>query len=87
LTAPTGSPIAETGMDVPTFSTVTSAAVMTFSAAAGSFDPAAGIAWACRTGEASNPAINPQVAITAAWGRRKERASAGSVMAIFMNRP
>jgi hypothetical protein len=53
-------------MDVPTFSTVTSAAVMTFSAAAGSFDPAAGIAWACRTGEASNPAINPQVAITAA---------------------
>jgi hypothetical protein len=40
LTAPTGSPIFETGIDVPTFSTVTSAAVMIFSAAAGSFEPA-----------------------------------------------
>jgi hypothetical protein len=66
--------MAETGMDVPTFSAVTSAAVMIFSAAGGSFDPATGIACAASSAEeARRPTINPHVA-TAALVRGKESA-------------
>jgi hypothetical protein len=45
VTALTGSPIADTGIDVPTFSAVTSAAVISlFPSAAGNLLPGAGIA-------------------------------------------
>jgi hypothetical protein len=43
VTALTGSPMAETGIELPTRSAVTSAAVMILSGATGSLDPAAGI--------------------------------------------
>src|SRR5581483_11813260 len=40
--------MAETGMESPTFSAVTSCSVMTLSSVAGSFEPGAGIASAAR---------------------------------------
>ena len=59
VTPPTGSPMAEAGIEVPTFSTVTSAAVITRSPVnGGSFDPGAGMASAAvmTAGKTNHPA-------------------------------
>jgi hypothetical protein len=78
--------MAETGMDAPTFSTVTSAAVMVFSDAGGSFEPATGIARAALTGtDWVSPTISPHVAMTAAPLPRKESAPAGILLAFVMD--
>jgi hypothetical protein len=88
VTEPTGSPIAETGIELPTFSAVTSAAVMVFSAAGGSFEPAAAISSAASTAsEPKSPAIKPQATNPGTLVCSLERAWGTILLAVFMALP
>jgi hypothetical protein len=76
--------MAEVGMDVPTFSAVTSAAVMIFSGAGGSLEPAAATgSAACSDCETAVPTMRPDITSANALVWKPKRQETG-MLEFFM---